>query len=271
MQEIENLATTGLIVSLSFMTVAWIISAIRRDAGIVDQAWGASIGLVAATYLVVTDTATWRAILAIALAALWGLRLSAHLLWRSRGEPEEWRHRQARNRMGTTRFTLVSLITLFWFQALAAVAVSTPLLAVFTIDQPTGLRPLDVVGVVLCATGIAIEAVADRQLQRFRTNRADRPAVLATGLWRYSRHPNYFGDALTWWGLGLIGLAAGPWWALAGPAGMTAVLLWVTGVRAMDQHLLENRGNDYRHYIETTSSFIPMPPRQSRQGSPARG
>lgn len=271
MQEIENLAVAGLIVSVSFMTVAWIISVVRRDAGVVDQAWGASIVVVGATYLVVADTATWRAILAFALAGIWGLRLSAHLMWRSRGEPEEWRHRQARARMGTTRFTLLSLITLFWFQALAAVAVSTPLLAVFTTGQPTGLLALDVVGAVVCTTGIAIEAVADRQLQRFRTTRTDRPEVLATGLWRYSRHPNYFGDALTWWGLGLIGLAAGPWWALTGPAGMTAVLLWVTGVRAMDQHLLEGRGGDYRRYIETTSSFIPMPPQATDRQRPARG
>jgi steroid 5-alpha reductase family enzyme len=267
MHGIADLAGAGLAVAVGFMTVCWIISAVRRDASILDQAWGASVVLVAATYLTISYTTTWRAILAVLLTGIWGVRLTGHLALRSRGEPEEWRHREARVRMGTTRFTLVSLVTLFWFQALAAVAVSTPHLAVFATDQPPGVQPFDVLGILLCCAGVGTEGVADRQLQHFRSSPGDGPGVLATGLWRYSRHPNYFGDALTWWGLGLIGLSTGSWWALAGPAGMTAVLLWVTGVRSMDEHLLTNRGSAYRRYIETTSAFVPRPPRQARPAS----
>jgi steroid 5-alpha reductase family enzyme len=243
------------------MTVMWAASVRRRNISLVDRAWGSVFVVLAVTYATTGPAVTGRARLVMGLVTLWGLRLTVYLVRRDWGQGEDWRHRRLRDQWGRAT-AWRSLLLVFWFQAVAAVSVSTPLLAVFATHQRT-LGMLDLVGFIAWTVGFACEAIGDHQLTRFRARPGHQEPFLRTGLWRYTRHPNYFGDALQWWGLGLIGLAAGAWWSLLGPLGMTVVLLRVTGVTVMDEHLLATKGPAYADYVHGTSSFAPRPPRRS--------
>lgn len=247
--------------ALALMTLVWILSFVRHNTSLVDGAWGLACVLIAWVYLFASGTITSRSALATVLVTIWGLRLSAYLMRRNWTGGEEWRYRRLREQ-SPSRFSWTSLVTIFWFQALAAIGVTLPLLAVVDPAQPDSLMALDAFGVTLWLIGFLFEAVGDWQLARFRADPSKKGKVFNRGLWRYTRHPNYFGDAVQWWGLGLIGLAAGPWWALLGPAGMTVVLLWVTGQYPTEKHLLSSRGKAYEDYIRTTSGFLPWPPRE---------
>jgi steroid 5-alpha reductase family enzyme len=249
-------ALTGLVSVLALMTVTWVISVVRRDVSIVDRVWGLAFVVLAWVYVVAVEDPTSRSFLAAGLVTVWGLRLSAYLTWRSWSKGEDWRYGQMRERAGGS-FAIQSLFTVFWLQGLVAWGVALPLAAAVRAGQPESLGWLDAVGVLVWMTGFLFEAVGDLQLARFRANPANRGAVLDTGLWRYTRHPNYFGDAVQWWGLGLIGVAAGAWWSLLGPLGMTIVLLRVTGVFATEKHLRETRGTAYGEYVRRTSAFVP--------------
>ena len=250
----------GLVGAVGLMTVAWILSLLSRNASIVDRVWGAVFVLLAWTYVATADRVTARTVLAAVLVSVWGLRLTVHICRRDWGKGEDWRQRELRDRWPRA-FPLVSLLSLFWLQAVAAVGVSVPLLAVTDAHQPRALGALDVAGVLVWAVGLGFEVVGDRQLARFRRDPGHHDRILDHGLWRYSRHPNYFGDAVQWWGLGILGLAAGPWWSVLGPLGMTIVLLRVTGVPAMDEHMRRTRGQAYDDYVARTSAFIPRRPR----------
>jgi steroid 5-alpha reductase family enzyme len=256
------LVLTVLVGALAFMTAAWAVSVARRDAGVVDRAWGLACALVAWIAIVAAAEPTVRSYLAAGFVTVWGVRLSAHLTWRSRGRGENWRYRRLRERHGRS-FAARSLVTVFWAQGAAAVVVGLPLLAAVRVGQPAALGWLDLLGAAVWAVGFGTEAAADAQLARFHAAETERTArrVLDRGLWRYSRHPNYFGDAVQWWGVGLVGLAAGASWALVGPLVMTAVLVRGTGVAAIEPHLLESRGEAYRRYVATTSALVPGPPR----------
>lgn len=247
----------GLYATLALMAIGWVASVLRRDAGIVDALWGPAIALTGITYLALAPPSP-RGQLAVALAAAWALRLSAHVLYRNHGKPEDRRYREirARNEPG---FWWKSLYLVFALQAVLAWIVGLPLYGAVVSATPLGV--LDAVGVLAWAFGLAFESVADAQLLRFQANRAaaDR-GVMDRGLWRYSRHPNYFGEFCLWWGLGLVALAGGAWWALAGPALLTFFLLRVSGV-ALTEKDIAGRRPDYQAYIRRTSAFFPRAPR----------
>jgi steroid 5-alpha reductase family enzyme len=255
-----GVALAGLGSVLALMTVTWVISVIRRDASLVDRVWGLAFVVLGWVYVIAADNPTPRSFLAVGLVTVWGLRLSAYLTWRSWGRGEDWRYGQMRERARGS-FAVQSLVTVFWLQGLAAWGVGLPLAAAVRTGQPESLGWLDAVGVIVWLIGFLFEAVGDLQLARFRADPNMRGLVLDSGLWRYTRHPNYFGDAVQWWGLGLIGVAAGAWWSLLGPLGMTVVLLRVTGVFETEKHLRKSRGAAYDNYVRRTSAFVPWPPR----------
>jgi steroid 5-alpha reductase family enzyme len=244
---------------LGFATAAWVLSVVRGNATVADRAWGLTFVVLAWTYVATGPSVTARSVLAAALVTVWGLRLAVHLTLRDWGQGEDWRQREQRQR--TRNFSWTSLLTVFWFQASGAVLVGLPLLAAVREGQPSSLGWLDGAGVAVWATGFLLEAVADLQLARFSSQPDNRGRVLDAGLWRYSRHPNYFGDAVMWWGLGLLGLAAGAWWALVGPATMLVILLRFSGVAVMEPHLQATRGAAHADYVARTSAFVPRPPR----------
>jgi steroid 5-alpha reductase family enzyme len=238
----------------------WLLSLPLRNASIVDPFWGSAFVLVAWLTALRGGPGGPRAVLALALVTLWGLRLTVHLLVRNAGHGEDRRYAAMRAGHGE-RFWWVSLATVFLLQAALAWVISLPVqLAVATPSSRLGL--LDVAAVAVFAVGLFFEVVGDVQLARFKADASSRGRALTTGLWRYTRHPNYFGDACAWWGLGLLGVAAGAWWTMAGPALLTFLLLRVSGVALLERDLAERRPA-WRDYAARTSAFFPWPPRRS--------
>ena len=259
-------AGTGL---LLLGTAGWLRSLRRDDATVVDHLWGVAQVVVVGAALAFGEERTTRSWLCGALVAIWGLRLTAHLIARDRHRDEDFRHREARARR--PRFRQRSLVELFWFQLVGGgLLVGLPMLAVVRPEQPP-LGWLDAVGAAVWATGFTTEVAADLQLARFRRDRPGPGALLDRGLWRFSRHPNYFGEALSWVGVALLGLAAGAWWSLVSPALVLVVVLRMTGVAAMDRHLAATRGAAYADYVRTTSAFVPLPRRGGGAGGPDGG
>lgn len=253
-----SVALQGLAVLLAAFTLLWVVSLRLRDASIADPFWGPAFLLLAASYAVLSGRLEPRGVLTLGLLGVWALRLGIHLLSRNRRHGEDPRYAAMRARHGAA-FPLRSLFVVFWLQAGLLWIVAAPLLASMTSLTPLGI--LDAVGAVVALVGLALEAVADTQLARFRADPASAGKVLDTGLWRFSRHPNYFGDALFWWGIGLVALGGSAWWALVGPAVMTGLLLKVSGVTLLEEGLRRSRPG-YEAYVRRTSAFVPWPPRE---------
>ena len=238
-------------------TLTWTISLVRRDVSIVDSLWSLMFLLAALVYLMTAAAPGERAFLVTLLVAVWAVRLAAYITWRNWGEGEDARYRaiRARNEPG---FAFKSLYLVFALQGGIAWIVALPLLAAIHSTAP--LNVIDYLGVALWMVGMVFEAVGDWQLARFKADPANRGRVLDTGLWRLTRHPNYFGNACVWWGFFLLAFAAGGWWSLISPVLMTFLLLKVSGVALLEQDITERRPA-YRDYIERNNAFIPGPPR----------
>jgi len=247
------------------MLCLWLLSLWRRDASIVDVYWGPGFGLIATVAWAVGEGGdAERRALSLALVWLWGLRLGGYLGWRNRGAGEDYRYQAMRRHWGE-RFALVSLGTVFGLQGVLQWLVSLPVQVVhFSAGGPLGA--LDAAGALLFAIGFGFEAVGDWQLARWKADPAHRGQVMDRGLWRYTRHPNYFGDCCVWWGLFAIALStpAGVW-TLPAPLLMSFLLLRVSGVTLLERGLRKRRPG-YAEYAARTSSFFPLPPRRSEPG-----
>jgi len=244
----------------AMMLALWVVSLVRRDASIVDVFWGVGFVLVAAVAFALGDGHPERKLLVAGATAVWGLRLAGHLAWRNHGAGEDPRYRRMRERHGA-RFPLVSLATVFGLQGVLMWLVSLPVQVAQAVPGPP-LGALDLAGAALVATGVAFETVGDWQLARFKADPANRGRVMNRGLWRYTRHPNYFGDALVWWGLGLVACAVpGGVWTLASPALMNFLLVRVSGVVLLERGLSRSKPG-WEGYVRRTSPFVPRPPRE---------
>jgi steroid 5-alpha reductase family enzyme len=235
----------------------WVYATLRRNVTIVDTVWPLFFVLAAWLYARAHEVPDARTVLVVLLVTAWGLRLAAYLAWRNRGHEEDRRYAaiRARNEPG---FAWKSVYLIFGFQALLAWIVSMPLAGAITGDRPLGI--LDALGVALWAVGMVFEAGGDWQLARFKRDPANRGLVMDRGLWRYTRHPNYFGDFCVWWGLWLLALSAGAWWTLPGPLLMSFLLLRFSGVRLLESDIGERRPR-YAEYVRRTNAFFPGPPR----------
>lgn len=243
---------------LAALTGLWLVSLRLKDSSIVDIFWSLGFILAAFVYAALTpDGLRERKVLMLAMVMAWGARLSVHLYRRNRGRPEDYRYAAWREQYGAA-WPLRSLFQVFWLQAVLLWIVSAPLLAAQLSSAPLGV--LDILGAAVWCVGLAFEAVADYQLAQFKADPANKGKVLDTGLWRYTRHPNYFGDAVVWWGLYLVALSAGGWWSIYGPALMTYLLVRVSGVAMLERDLKQKKP-EYADYIRRTSAFIPMPPK----------
>ncbi|HEY5623015.1 MAG TPA: DUF1295 domain-containing protein [Gammaproteobacteria bacterium] len=238
---------------------AWGVSLRLRDVSIVDSLWSLMFVLAAAAYLWGAEQTGPRAVLVLVLVSVWALRLSAHITSRNWGEGEDYRYREIR-RNNEPNFEIKSLYIVFGLQGLLAAIVSLPLMAAITGQAPLGW--LDAVGVLLWTIGFVFEAGGDYQLARFKSEPGNKGRVLDSGFWRYTRHPNYFGDFCVWWGFFVLGLAAGGWWAVISPLLMSFLLLKVSGV-AMLEKTIEERRPDYAAYLNSTNAFFPGPRRAS--------
>jgi steroid 5-alpha reductase family enzyme len=251
------LATCAIAIA-AYMAAIWVLSLPLRDASIADVFWGPGFAFAAIVAAVISPPSA-RATLLVVLTSVWGVRLALHIGARWRKKKEEDRRYQAMRATWGDRFPWVSLFTVFLLQGALLWVVSLPLQAGAALGTARPLGPIDLAGVLVFAVGLTFEAVGDAQLARFLSDPSSRGRVMETGLWRYTRHPNYFGDALVWWGLGIIGAATGAWWCLLGPALMTFLLVRVSGVSLLEKDIAGRRP-EYVAYIRRTSPFLPLPP-----------
>lgn len=252
-----SVALTGLGVVLAAFTLLWAASVKLKDASIVDPFWGPGFLIAALTYLLVHGSFGVRGRVVVALVAIWAVRLGYHLFVRNQNEGEDKRYQQMREGRGDA-FWWQSLYSIFWLQAGLLWIISAPLFGAVVSSAPLG--PWDVAGALFFAIGLSFEAVADSQLARFKAHPANQGKVLNTGLWRYSRHPNYFGEAVLWWGFYLFAVAGGRYWTVVGPILITFLLLKVSGVTMLEEKLKSSRPG-YAEYVKRTSAFIPWPPK----------
>jgi steroid 5-alpha reductase family enzyme len=262
--ETPQILLATLVTTTGLFFLLWLWSLALRDASIVDIFWGVGFVQIAWVAAWLSDGSPARRVLVALLVSLWGLRLAHHLFRRNWGHGEDFRYRRMRAHHGP-RFWLVSLFTVFLLQAALMWIVSLPVQLAVAAREPSGLTLLDGLGTLVFAVGLAFEAVGDRQLARFRADPTNAGRVLDTGLWAWTRHPNYFGDAVVWWGLFLIALAT-PWGFVAaiGPALMTFLLMRVSGVTLLEKSLSKTRPG-YRDYVQRTSAFFPRPPGRRKE------
>lgn len=246
---------------LLFVLAGWLLSLVRRDVSHVDVQWGLGFVLVAALGALFGAGAPQRRWLVLALVAVWGARLALHIHARNHGKPEDYRYAAMRARH-RERFPRVSLATVFLLQGALLLWIALPLAAAQSVPSPAALGPLDLAGALVWLVGFLFEAVGDLQLARFRADPANRGRVMDRGLWRYTRHPNYFGDATLWWGLWLIACATPDGvWTIGSPLVMTLLLLRVSGVALLERGLVETKPG-YRDYVARTNAFVPWFPRR---------
>lgn len=256
---IDSLPLTAMVI-VCFMLFAWAVSLVLRDASVADIFWGPGFVCVAAAAYLASDRPAPRAALALFVTALWGLRLALHIYVRNRGKGEDFRYRTMRRRLGA-RFWIVSLFTVFLFQGLIMGVMSLPVQIAAAAVQPSGITLQDLAGAAIALAGLAIEAVADWQLFKFKSRKQNRGRPLESGLWRYSQHPNYFGESLVWIGLFVIALQEpGGAISAASPVLILFLLLKVSGIPLLKKEFEARPA--YRDYMLRTSVFIPLPPKK---------
>jgi len=251
-------------VVLALMILLWLMSLALRNSSIVDIFWGTGFVIVAwVTFLLGSEGYLPRKWLLGVLVTVWGLRLSLHILRRNWGKPEDFRYARWREENGA-RWWWVSLFKVFLLQGVLLWVISAPLVAAETSPSAASLRLLEIAAVVVWGTGFFFESVGDWQLARFKVDPANRGKLLDRGVWRYSRHPNYFGDVTQWWGFYLLAAATG-WGALTifSPLLMTFLLVRVSGVGLLEKTLTDSKPG-YREYMARTSAFVPWFPRRGR-------
>lgn len=247
----------ALLAILGFGAASWLVSLFRNDVSFVDSLWSLFFLVAAAVFAVAAQPLGARAWLVIVLLTLWSLRLSVYITARNWGEPEDYRYRsiRANNEPG---FAIKSLYIVFGLQGLLAWIVALSLWP--AIASGTPLNIVDGLAVALWLVGFIFEAGGDWQLAQFRNDPDNKGRVLDTGLWRYTRHPNYFGDFCIWWGFYFFAVAAGAWWPIVSPLLMSLLLLKVSGV-AMLESTIESRRPAYAEYVSRTNAFFPGPRR----------
>ena len=251
----------ALIPILSLMFVLWIISIFITNVSIVDIFWGFGYTLSATTYFVFGEGNPERKWLVFILVLIWGLRLTIYLGWRNIGKGEDFRYKEFRKNYGENRYWWISFFQTFLLQGVLMWLISLPLLAAMHLSPDTSLGWLDAISVLIWIIGFTFETGGDLQLARFKRKPENKGKVLDRGFWRYTRHPNYFGDAAVWWAFALFSMAAGGYWQMVGAVIITFFLMKVSGVTLLEKTLVETKPQ-YKDYIDKTSSFLPRPPKK---------
>lgn len=248
--------------ALALFTLVWAIHVKIEDAGIVDFAWGGAFAVTGWLAVLLVGSATSATLLLIGLTTLWAIRLTAHMVWRHGHMDGEDSRYKAMRQAGGPSWWWASLFKVYWIQAVVQWIVALPLVIAATMPAAdVAVLPL-AVGTALFAAGFVVEAVADRQLWSFKAKPQNRGRLMTEGLFAWSRHPNYFGETVLWWGLGLIAFAAtGAYAVFVSPAILTMLLLKVSGVSLLDAHL-ERTKPGFAAWARRTPAFVPRPPRQ---------
>lgn len=246
---------------LVLVTLLWVLSAMIKNVSIVDLFWGFGFVVVNAFYVFTSGELNDRKILVLFLVSVWGLRLSIYLAWRNLGKGEDFRYQEFRRKYGPERYWWVSYFQTFLLQGALMMIVSLPLLAVSAGNGSNTLGLLDFIGIFVWVTGIVFEAGGDFQLAGFKKNPKNKGKVLNTGFWKYTRHPNYFGDSAAWWAYALFSLASGGYWQIIGSVIMTLLIIRISGVALLEKTLIDTKP-EYRDYLRKTSAFLPWFPKE---------
>jgi steroid 5-alpha reductase family enzyme len=258
MDLVALLAASAFVV-LGYVTAIWLLSLALRNASIIDIFWGLGFVVLTWVYFALADGWDTRSVLISVIVTVWGLRLSAYILYRNWGEGEDRRYQRMRRNAGDA-FWWRSYITVFLLQGLLLWTISMPLLAAQNAAQPDSLRVWDFLGVGIWAVGFIFEAGGDWQLMRFKADPANKGKVMNRGFWRYTRHPNYFGDAVQWWGFFIIAAhTTDGWITVFSPVIMTFLLARVSGATLLERDLAKSKPG-YEEYIRNTSGFVPWFP-----------
>lgn len=250
-----------IIIVFFFFTLMFFISTVLKDNSIADIGWG--LGFIVATIsaLVLSHNTVIRSWLFILAVTAWGLRLAFHIYLRNRGRTEDFRYKQWRDQWGENPIMVVirSFLQVFMLQAALLIVIATPLIYGVSQSEP-GLTSLDAIGFAVWLIGLSIETVGDWQLRKFKRDPNNRGKLMTTGLWRYTRHPNYFGEALLWWGIWIVAQSVDfAWWTIVSPVTITILLRFVSGVPMLEK---KYQGNpDFEAYKKQTSAFIPWFPK----------
>jgi steroid 5-alpha reductase family enzyme len=261
-----QLAAVAFASSAACSFLVWAVSFARHNVAFADRVWPVSIMVSAVVFALGLWPLGYTVWVMLLLGAAWALRLSLFITWRSWGQAEERRYAEMRQR-NEPHFEWKSLYLVFGLQAVLAWLVALPFLAAAAAPGPASAwSGLHSVGLAMALFGLLFEALADAQMAAFKAGAPKADEVMNQGLWRYSRHPNYFGESCVWWGIALLALAGGgAWWALLSPVLVTFLLLKVSGVNLQEQHL-QSRGPAYVDYVRRTSAFVPHWPKASVAG-----
>lgn len=243
------------------VTLLWLLSVVIKNVSIVDIFWGFGFVVVNAFYVYNVEVVEPRNVLLLILASIWGLRLTLYLAIRNIGKGEDYRYQQFRKDYGEKRYWWFSYFQVFLLQGALILIVSLPFFGVHFSANSGQLIWLDYLAIIVWFVGFSFEAGGDYQLYKFKKNTNNKGKVLNSGFWRYTRHPNYFGDAAVWWAYALFSVAAGGYWQIIGAVIMTLLIIKVSGVALLERNL-KNTKPKYRSYIQKTSAFIPWFPKK---------
>lgn len=260
MEFIEILGLAGLTIFI-YMTVLYGVSMKLKNASIVDIGWGLGFILVSFVVMFINVSFVPRSFLVMALVALWGFRLAGHVFLRNRGKSEDWRYAAWRKDWGKS-FWWRSYVQVFFLQGVLMLLVSIPVLFVHYASREEGLTWFDITGAIVWFVGFAFETIADYQLAEFKAKPVNKGRIMKSGLWAYSRHPNYFGEVLGWWGVFLIVLALpGALFTIIGPALITYLIIFVSGVPLLEKKYKGNK--EFEMYKQSTSILFPWFPKKT--------
>lgn len=247
-----------LAINLAVMVLLWLLSLVLRNASIVDIYWGIGFIITSCSAAFMNHNDSFHVQVLLVLITLWGLRLAIYVSWRNRGHGEDRRYQAMREHHGA-QFWWVSLGTVFLLQGVLLWFISMPLQATAAVEcEVPPWRWSDCLGIAVWLVGFVFETIGDWQLARFKADPANKNRVMVRGLWRYTRHPNYFGDCCVWWGLYLVAAGQDAWWTIGSPMVMTALLLKVSGVALLESDIQERRP-EYAEYQRCTNAFFPGP------------
>jgi len=238
------------------ITILWIWSVYLKDVSILDIFWGLGFVILNMFYVYNSGDINSRKILLLVLVSVWGLRLSIYLAYRNIGKGEDFRYQEFRRKFGPKRYWWFSYFQAFLLQGALMILISITLLGMSFSSQPTTFSTLDYIGICIWLIGFIFEAGGDYQLMRFKKNTNNKGTVLTTGLWKYTRHPNYFGDAAVWWSYAIFSISAGAYWQVIGSILMTLLIIKISGVILLEKSLKQTK-TAYSDYIDKTSSFFP--------------
>ena len=263
--EIFKLWMEGFVVILVFMSLIWIWSVRLKNAGIVDPFWGLGFVVVTIWYayrVSFTEAPQW---VLLAMVAIWGTRLFLYLFIRNYGKEEDYRYQQFRRNYGEKRYWWFSFIQVFMLQGVLLSFISISILGGLFPSQ-TGHPFWFILSIIFWTVGFVFEAGGDFQMARFKANPNNSGKVMDKGFWRFTRHPNYFGDTMVWWAYALMAVYNGYWWAIAGAGLMTLLIIRISGVAMLEKNL-KTRRQGYDEYIKRTPAFFPWFPSKSKKSA----